>query len=629
MVRQLSLFYSRAEDILDAIRHQQPQLIEGLRAPYEVVLQDLHRVRDEYAEELKARSAPVVIGDYVASKSQLRRMALAQLDQLHDTAKLRGIQVVSELTDDIARALGMPTDRPALALDIAELSMEMDSGHAGLSTGLVDAPTFATDERFCNMNLDKFPMQRTILEEFMVPLSPYRSLILVCGMRSGKGVGCSLLAWYAAYELLSLENPQKYFGLAPDQEIQIINLAASQSQAKNGLFKHMLDRLQTGGPWFASIRDQAKVTGLEIRLPKNIVIRCGHSKASTLVGATSYMVLMDELARFRDTEGKDNADYVYEQMSATTATFGDSGRVIVLSSPECEGDKAMRLLDEALEVDDDDHPVRPHMMGLQLATWEANLRHSQDRLWRRFDGNANPRAFWRDFGARPPTTVEGYYPDPSRWDRQADPDRRHPYDERLQLADWFKPCCDSKRFVHIDLGATRDACGIAMAHKPVPGCPYFGDPASNPRARRIVVDICLQLVPARQHEMQGEISFDRVRQFIYDWNDRGFNIKGGQVSYDGWQSLDSQQQLRRNGFRTAEFSLDRDTEGHDTLQELVNTDSLSFYRYEPLIREGKQLTLVRGRRVDHPKGGSKDVIDALAGACYFALKKGGRVSFVG
>jgi len=38
----------------------------------------------------------------------------------------------------------------------------------------------------------------------------------------------------------------------------------------------------------------------------------------------------------------------------------------------------------------------------------------------------------------------------------------------------------------------------------------------------------------------------------------------------------------------------RDTEGHDTLQELVNTDSLSFHRYDPLIREGKQLTLVRG-----------------------------------
>ena len=371
------------------------------------------------------------------------------------------------------------------------------------------------------------------------------------------------------------------------------------------------------------------------------MLRCGHSKASTLVGATSFMVLLDELARFKDTEGKDNADYVYEQMSATTATFGDSGRVIVLSSPEWEGDKAMRLLDEALEIDDDDHPIRPYVMGLQMATWEANLKHSQDWLWRRFGGVANPRAFWRNFGARPPTTVEGYYPGPGRWDRQADPDRRHPYDERGQLADWFKPCCGSRRFVHIDLGATRDACGVAMAHRPVPGCPYYEPPPKrhvrvqedappvNPKGKKIVLDVCLQVAPPREREAKPEISFEAIRQFIYDWDDRGFHIKGGQVSFDGWQSLDSQQQLRRQGYHVEEFSLDRDTEGHDTLQELVNTDQLSYYRHPVLIREAKQLSLLHGKKVDHPKGGSKDMVDAVAGAVYFALKRGGQVTFVG
>jgi hypothetical protein len=560
---------------------------------------------------------------------QYRRMLLGRFDQLRDSAKVQAIKVLADLSANSARALGMDTDKPPLTLDLGELVSP--KAERPTDFGFVDPLNFAIAPRFCGLSdiPTKYPMQYKVLTEFMGPFSRHRVLILVCGMRSGKGVIGSVLAWYAAYELLSLDDPQAYFGLAPGQEIQIVNLATSQPQAKNNVFKHMTDRLQTGGEWFAPLRDSAKVTGLEIRLPKGIVIRCGHSRATSQVGATSYLVVLDELSRFRDTDGRDNADHVYEQMSATTATFGDRARVLVLSSPEWEGDKAMRLLDEALEIDDDDHPIRPYMMGLQMATWEANLKHSQDWLWRRFDGDANPRAFWRDFGARPPTTVEGYYPDPGRWERQADPDRQHPYDEQGQLADWFKPCCDSRRFVHIDLGATRDACGVAMAHKPVPGCPWYGDPARDPGARRIVVDVCLQLMPPRQNEVQGEISFDRVRQFIYDWNDRGFNIKGGQVSYDGWQSLDSQQQLRRHGFRTAEFSLDRDTEGHDTLQELVNTDSLSFYRYDPLIREGKQLTLVRGKRVDHPKGGSKDVIDAVAGACYFALKKGGRTTFIG
>ena len=153
--------------------------------------------------------------------------------------------------------------------------------------------------------------------------------------------------------------------------------------------------------------------------------------------------------------------------------------------------------------------------------------------------------------------------------------------------------------------------------------------AVNPKARKIVLDVCVQIAPPREREAKAEISFERVRQLIYDWEDRGFKVKGGQVSYDGWQSIDSQQQLKRKGFRVAEFSLDRDVEGHDTLQELANCDELSFYRHAVLIREARALSLLRGKKVDHPKGGSKDVVDAVAGACYFALKRGGRMTFVG
>jgi hypothetical protein len=184
--------------------------------------------------------------------------------------------------------------------------------------------------------------------------------------------------------------------------------------------------------------------------------------------------------------------------------------------------------------------------------------------------------------------------------------------------------------VHVDLGLSRDACGVAMAHKPVPGCPYFqAKDVSNPKARKIVLDVAVQIAPPREREAKAEISFERVRQLIYDWEERGFHIKGGQVSYDGWQSIDSQQMLKRKGFRTAEFSLDRNLDGHDTLQELINTDELSYYAHPVLLREAKALSLVRGKKVDHPKGGSKDVVDAAAGACYFALKRGGRIAFVG
>jgi len=622
-------------EILEAIEKQAPSLLSGMRRPDAVIRSDIARIRREDVENLKRNRDLHAVAGHKERVFDLMRMGLGQMEHLEGMALVRMAEFVRKCSLDIARAEGVPTDRAAIPLNLGELSLSSPGQETPQPPfpGIVDAVTFATDPYFCGLSYirEKFPMQHMVLTEFMSPTNRYRILVLVCGMRSGKGVIGSVVAWYGVYQLLSLADPQSYYDLAPNQEIQIVNLATSRDQARNNVFKHLKDRLETGGEWFEALREQARVTDLEIRLPKNLVIRCGHSQATHQVGATSYIVILDELARFKDTEGHDNADHVYEQMSATTATFKEAARVLVLSSPEWEGDKAMRLLQDAIDEDEDGRPLRPHMLGVQLPTWECNRNLSFDYLWEAFEGAANPTAFWRDFGARPPHTVEGYYPDPERWVRQAGPDREHPYDENGRLGDWFKPCCDSKRFVHVDLGATRDACGLAMAHKPVPGCPWYEkvDGEDSPTAKRIVVDVVLQIVPPRQREHKGEISFERVRQHIRDWQDRGFNVKGGMVSFDGWQSLDSRQILKREGFRTKEFSLDRDTEGHDTLQELVNTDALGYYRHDVLIREAQQLQLVRGKKVEYPKGGSKDVVDAVAGAVYHALKMGGRITFVG
>jgi hypothetical protein len=116
----------------------------------------------------------------------------------------------------------------------------------------------------------------------------------------------------------------------------------------------------------------------------------------------------------------------------------------------------------------------------------------------------------------------------------------------------------------------------------------------------------------------SEIDFARLRELIADLRRRGYRL--AQVSFDGWQSVDSRQILRRQGFRTALVSVDRDLGPYETLKELVNTGRLHFPRYEPLLQELKRLELVDGRKVDHPRGGSKDAADALAAATSEAIK---------
>lgn len=627
LVGTLHYMGQKPREILSAIERETPALLEGLRRPHETILRDIALIRQEDIDNLQANRGLPAVGTYIATQYGIMTRARRASEHLQGPAQVRAFQLESLCADKIVRALGVPTDRP-VSLD-ALPTADSPTGRGDIEPpfqGIVDAVTFATHPYFCGLSLDKFPPQRDVLEDFFSPHREYDELVCVCGMRSGKGVLSSIITWYEAYLLLQLDDPQSFFGLAPGQEIRIINMATSEDQARRNVFRHILDRYETGGPWF---RQPGIVLGepkaLEIRLDKNVTIHCGHSHATSKLGGTYVLAVLDELARMKDTAGRDNAHEVYTKMRAATRTFGSRGHLVVISSPEWDGDQAMQLLELANAVDENGNRLNPRMLPVHLPTWEANLGITREML--ADDERRNPLAFQRDFGARPPTAVEAYYPDPERWVRQADPDRHHPFDKEGRLADWFSPCCDSRRFVHVDLALKRDACGFGMAHKPVPGCPYYQskDGQANPKEKKVVLDLCGHFIPGPS----GEIDFESVRQLIRDLQDRDFKIKSGGVTFDGWQSVDSQQTLRREGFRTGTLSVDRDLGPHDTLQELINTDQLSFYRHDVLLREARQLQLRKGAKVDHPQGGSKDIVDAVAGAVFQAFTKGGRLTFVG
>lgn len=115
----------------------------------------------------------------------------------------------------------------------------------------------------------------------------------------------------------------------------------------------------------------------------------------------------------------------------------------------------------------------------------------------------------------------------------------------------------------------------------------------------------------------GEVDLAKVREFIIALRERGFNIAG--VSYDGFQSADSQQILRRHGFVVKTVSVDRNMSQYQMLKELAQEGRLTLYRYPPFFEEAAQLEIIREQKVDHPRGGSKDVTDAVAGAVSEAL----------
>jgi len=113
---------------------------------------------------------------------------------------------------------------------------------------------------------------------------------------------------------------------------------------------------------------------------------------------------------------------------------------------------------------------------------------------------------------------------------------------------------------------------------------------------------------------QGEILISDVRQYIYELIRRGFNIK--YVSYDGFASEESIQQLKRKGIMSEVISVDKDTKAYESLKDAIYQNRLEFYEHRPFIDEAKALELRNGEKVDHQPNGSKDCSDAVAGVVY-------------
>lgn len=186
----------------------------------------------------------------------------------------------------------------------------------------------------------------------------------------------------------------------------------------------------------------------------------------------------------------------------------------------------------------------------------------------------------------------------------------------------FEP--DAPRFVHVDVGFTQDAMGIACVHqrgwKEVRRVrndgTYYVD-----KAPMIVADFVLRIVPPKG----SEIDLGKMRAFLISLRDMGLPIH--RVTLDGHQGRDTMQVLRKIDFDAVLYSVDKTDDAYMGLRQAVVEERIAYYEYETLMRELGELERdAEEGIVNHPKKspstglpGSKDVSDALAGAVYNCL----------
>lgn len=174
---------------------------------------------------------------------------------------------------------------------------------------------------------------------------------------------------------------------------------------------------------------------------------------------------------------------------------------------------------------------------------------------------------------------------------------------------------DRRRFVHIDLSTSKDRCGIAIVK--VMG--HVAQVNENNIVENLPFFVLEQGISIRP-SANAEIDIADIRNWVIMLKDYyGLNIHT--VSYDGFQSKESLQILRKQGILSDCISMDRTTEPYEHLKRTIYQDRFACMDHELLKVELGGLEMnSKQNKIDHPPKGSKDLADAVAGAVYSAMK---------
>lgn len=464
---------------------------------------------------------------------------------------------------------------------------------------------------------------RDALLRLFDPEVGYREGALIWGIGAGKSYLVSIATAYIAYKLLCLPDAAAHYGLAPGSQIAIANFSVTASQAKAVVFEEIAARIDASPAFQQPGFERDKTIRSELRWPeRGLHIVPGNSQATSALGLNVLAAVVDEASWLPDIADSirvagqmssrtyDAAEELYNalikrMLSRGNAKWREDTLLLMISSPRYVGDF---LEGKQLEA-----RSNTQIYSSRIPTWVGYPANGLSGGTFQDDkcGNVpveyfqqfkrDPERARRDLGAVPSLAIGGFFSDPAVIRDHVNPDRHSPFLSDGQLSPEFRGEGMPPLYIHVDLGLTRDACGVAGAYV---------------KADHVVLAFAKRIT-AEEHG--GEIDFELVRQFVTSLRDEyGWEIRG--VSYDGWQSVDSQQMLRKAGIRTEQVSVDKNTQAYDTFKGLLLEDRLDYYYDELLFRELEALELIRGVKVDHPRGGSKDVSDAAAGCVFGAAQ---------
>lgn len=482
-------------------------------------------------------------------------------------------------------------------------------------------------------------------------IASFQEAMMTGAIGIGKTTFASIVLPYMVHWVLCIKDPQAFFNLMPGSRIAFMMMSTSEDQAREVIFADVVARIKHSA-WFKKWPQDPTFKN-QMRWPeKDIWIVPGDSSETTFEGYNILGGVLDEMDSHRVTPKADYAENGYNTISnRITSRFQDRGLLILIGQMKKSSGFAAKKY-EAFQQEENAYTSR--MTIWESFGWDKYLKEdgTRDSFWfdrrRKIEIPAlmatimdnpdfmeiptiykkqfmnDPDKALKDLAGIPPVVGNPfigmiYKIDTAmeKWHQRFGIDTSPvlPILDVPQFAPWFRSTDGLKRVIHVDIAysAKGDALGLAMGHvrelKEVEG-----------EERPVIVfDFLLRIKPLPGRE----IILGDVRKIIYQLRDElGFRIK--MITYDGFQSTDSIQQLRKQRFTVDHQSVDKSLLPYQDLRDAIYEERIEFPKYMTYMKHGdtrlvdigyQELTQLidTGRKVDHPEGGSKDVADAMAG----------------
>lgn len=538
----------------------------------------------------------------------------------------------------------------------------------------VPLDTFVTDRRFIGMSALSEPQYNAlqVAERIYYPeLYPYMAaeweywqpipMVNLLTMMVGKGGGKDLLARLAslrvAYLLLCLKDPKSYFGMPVDESIHLLNVASTRDQARLAYFEPMTRIVARG--WF---KDKCNPLRAVIEWAKGITSISGSSDAETQEGLNLILGVADEVDAFRTAEevmrhaGPSqrsplrSAEGIVRMLRTSSVTrFPRTYKNIRISYPRFYGSPISKLhADASRDIKIKGSNSRHYVVG-PMPSWMFNPLLARGNFVQIPQAPIPiPEELQEDFERDRDWASAAYLCRPART-------RLPPYFRSEQTIDaamvdapeirvsweyhrgaWHAVFSIPRSLVpkegaayacHADLALNQDRAGFAMAHV-VSWDTYAkrdidtGEEVTFEYLPVVTVDFALSMEADLRSNPPREIQLRAIRELTFDLIQRGFSI--ARVSLDGWQSLQTRQELMIAGVEAPLFSVDRKEDPYKLFRTMVE-EGRARLPFSELLRQellGLQQD-PRTRKIDHPMDGSKDLVDACCGAVNGAVEVGG------